>query len=77
MSRNSATAKARACQTNVALINTQIEVYYSENSSWPATLTDVTNDPNYFPKGAPSCPAGGNYSLNGMTHRVYCSIHGH
>jgi competence protein ComGC len=77
MSRNSATAKARACQTNVALINTQIEVYYSENNSWPAALTDVTNDPNYFPKGAPSCPAGGYYSLNDITYRVYCSIHGH
>jgi competence protein ComGC len=77
MSRNSAAAKARACQTNVAMINTQIEVYYSENSSWPAVLTDITNDPNYFPKGAPSCPAGGNYSIGGTNHRVSCSIHGH
>jgi competence protein ComGC len=77
MSRNSAAAKARACQTNVAMINTQIEVYYSENNSWPVTLTAVANDPNYFPKGAPSCPTGGNYWLNGITHRVSCSIHGH
>jgi competence protein ComGC len=77
ISRNSAAAKTRACQTNVAMINTQLEVYYSENSSWPAALTDVTNDPNYFPKGVPACPAGGNYSIDGTTHRVSCSAHGY
>jgi competence protein ComGC len=77
VSRNSAIAKTRACQTNIAMMNTQIEVYYSENSSWPAALTDITNDPNYFPKGAPACPAGGNYSMDGITHRVSCSTHGH
>jgi competence protein ComGC len=75
MSRNSATAKARACQTNIATINTQIEVYYSENNSWPTALTDITNDPNYFPNGAPACPAGGIYSINGTTHHVSCNIH--
>ena len=77
MSRNSAAARTMACQTNVGMMNTQIEVYYSENSSWPAALTDITNDPNYFPKGAPACPAGGNYSIDGTTHRVSCSAHGH
>jgi competence protein ComGC len=77
MSRNSAAARTMACQTNVAMMNTQIEVYYSENSSWPAALTDITNDPNYFPKGAPACPAGGNYLMDGTTHRVSCSTHGH
>ena len=76
MSRNSAAARTRTCQTNVAMMDTQIEVYYSENSSWPAALTDITNDPNYFPKGAPTCPAGGNYSIDGTTHRVSCNIHG-
>lgn len=76
MSRNSNTAKARACQTNVDMINTQIEVYYSQNDSWPAALTEITNDPNYFPKGAPECPSGGIYSING-NNRVSCSIHGH
>jgi competence protein ComGC len=77
MSRNSAAARTRACRTNVGMMNTQIEVYYSENSSWPAALTDVTNDPNYFPKGTPTCPADGNYSIDGTTHRVSCSAHRH
>lgn len=77
MSRNSTVARARACQTNRAMMNTQIEAYYSENSFWPAALTDITNDTNYFPKGAPVCPAGGHYSIDGTTHRVSCSAHGH
>jgi competence protein ComGC len=77
MSRNSAAAKTRVCRTNVATLNIQIEAYYSENSSWPAVLTDITNDPNYFPNGAPACPAGGNYSIDGTTHRVSCSAPGH
>ncbi|MGA1979393.1 MAG: hypothetical protein ABSG99_02350 [Sedimentisphaerales bacterium] len=77
MSRSSAATKTMACQTNVATMNTQIEVYYAENGSWPSALTDITNDPNYFPKGAPACPAGGTYSMNGTTHRVSCNAPGH
>lgn len=76
MSRNSAAARTRACQTNVAMINTRIEAYYSENGSWPVTLRDVTKDSNYFPEGTPSCPAGGYYSIDNTTHHVYCSTHG-
>jgi competence protein ComGC len=77
MSGSSATTKSMACQNNIATMNTQIEVYYSENGSWPLVLTDVTNDPNYFPKGAPACPTGGRYSMSRATHRVSCSTHGH
>lgn len=77
MSRNSAAAKARACRTNVAMMNTRIEAYYSENGSWPVALTDITNDSNYFPKGALSCPVGGYYSVDNTTHRASCSAHGH
>jgi type II secretory pathway pseudopilin PulG len=76
MSRNSAAAKARTCRTNIATIDTQIEAYYSENGFWPAALTNITNDPNYFPDGAPVCPVGGYYSIDSTTHRVSCSIHG-
>lgn len=77
MSQSSDTAKSKACQTNLATMNTQVELYYAENSSWPA-LTDVTTDPNYFPDGAPACPTtGGTYSFYGTNHRVTCSVHGH
>ncbi|MBN1392531.1 MAG: hypothetical protein JW947_06990 [Sedimentisphaerales bacterium] len=77
MSRNSAAARAMACQTNVAMMNTQIEAYYSQNDVWPTNLAVITADTNYFPKGAPSCPAGGKYLIDGITHRVSCNIHGH
>jgi len=49
-------ARISACNTNVDLLNSQIELYNANEGSWPAALTDVTNDPNYFPDGPPTCP---------------------
>jgi len=62
-------AKINACKTNVDLINTQIELYYSNKDAWPVSVTDVTEDPNYFPDGAPKCPFETDYTLN-ANHRV-------
>ena len=67
---SSTNAKINACKTNVDLVNTQIELYYTNIDAWPTALTDVTADPNYFPDGAPACPFGTAYSMNGTTHRV-------
>jgi prepilin-type N-terminal cleavage/methylation domain-containing protein len=58
------TAKINACKTNVDLINTQVELYYSKTDAWPTLLTDVTNDTDYFPDGPPVCPFGTPYTLN-------------
>ncbi|MGA1979392.1 MAG: prepilin-type N-terminal cleavage/methylation domain-containing protein [Sedimentisphaerales bacterium] len=82
ISQNSTTAKWKACQTNVATMNTQIELYHanSPTDAWPTLLTDVTNDANYFPGGAPKCPTTGTsapYTMDGTTHRVSCSTSGH
>ncbi len=77
MSRNSASAKTMACNTNIAMMNTRIEAYYSEYDVWPTDLEIITSDANYFPKGTLSCPAGGRYSIHDKTHRVSCSAHGH
>jgi len=79
MSQNSATAKLRACQTNVATMNTQIELYYAENDEWPTatTMTEVVDDVNYFPDGKPVCPSGGAYTMSGTTYRVDCDATGH
>lgn len=63
-------AKINACKTNVDLINSQVELHYANEAVWPAALTDVTNDPNYFPDGAPECPLGTTYMYNTVTHRV-------
>lgn len=51
-----ASAKANACKTNVDLINSQVELYYSNTGAWPATLQAVTADTDYFPDGEPVCP---------------------
>jgi len=51
-----AAAKINACNTNVDLINSQIELYYASEASWPSALTDVTGSDDYFPDGEPECP---------------------
>lgn len=74
VSQNTATAKTQACLANIATMNTQIEAYYSNNSTWPSLAT-LTADANYFPSGAPVCPSAGVYTLL-ADNRVHCSIHG-
>ncbi|MFA5239402.1 MAG: prepilin-type N-terminal cleavage/methylation domain-containing protein [Phycisphaerae bacterium] len=74
ISTSSATAKEKACLTNIATMNTQLELYYADNESYPA-LADLVADANYFPDGEPNCPSGGTYTLTGDS-RVSCSTHG-
>jgi general secretion pathway protein G len=68
-------AKIRACETNVDLLNSQIELYYANVDKWPGRLNLVTTDPNYFPDGAPSCPFGTAYKYDTTTHRVPAHTH--
>lgn len=70
ISQSANSAKTNACATNVDLLNSQIELYYANEGSWPATLDALTSDANYFPDGAPECPWGTAYSYNSSTHRV-------
>jgi len=63
-------AKISACETNVDLINSQIELYFAHKGAWPQRLTAVTDDPNRFPDGVPQCPFGTSYQYNLTTHRV-------
>ncbi len=59
------TARINACQTNVNVQNSQIELYNANEGAWPTALTDVTTDPNYFPDAVPpSCPLGTAYNYN-------------
>jgi general secretion pathway protein G len=69
------TARISACSTNIDLLNSQIELYNANKGLWPAALTDVTSDPNYFPDGAPVCPFGTAYNYNAITHRVDAHSH--
>jgi prepilin-type N-terminal cleavage/methylation domain-containing protein len=63
-------AKIRACDTNVNLLNSQIELYYANHGKWPGRLAVITADPNYFPDGPPECPFGTQYQYNTTIHRV-------
>ena len=62
------TAKANACKTNIDMMNSQIELYYANNGVWPTTLTDVTQDTDYFPDGEPTCPVTGAKYANGLVN---------
>ena len=64
------TAKKNACQTNVETMDTSIEMYNNDKGAYPASLTILTSDGNYFPDGAPVCPFGTPYVLNTTTNRV-------
>jgi len=68
-------AKISACKTNIDLINSQIELYRANTDAWPSSLTDVTEDTDYFPDGPPECPFGTAYTLNPTTHRVNAHSH--
>lgn len=68
-------AKISACDTNVDLLNSQIELYFATAGSWPNRLAAVTTDPNYFPDGVPQCPFGTAYQYNTTTHRVSSHTH--
>ncbi len=67
-------AKIHACDTNVDLLNTQIELHYANTGAWPASLTTIvgtTESPtDYFPDGPPTCPFGTDYVYSTATHRV-------
>lgn len=64
------TAKINACNTNVKVINKQIELYYQNEIKWPSNYKKFTEDLNYFPDGPPECPFGDKYKLDEVTHRV-------
>jgi prepilin-type N-terminal cleavage/methylation domain-containing protein len=68
-------AKINACKTNVDLLNSQIEIYYVNEGAWPSTLSTISEDPNYFPDGTPTCPFGTSYTYNTTTHRVADHTH--
>jgi prepilin-type N-terminal cleavage/methylation domain-containing protein len=74
-----ATARANACATNIDLINSQIELYYANNGSYPTDLPTLTGDTDYFPDGPPVCPVTGLPYPDALTanHRVDASAHSH
>ena len=70
--------RANGCMTNIDMLNSQIELYYANTGSWPATLDLVTGDTTYFPDGPPVCPVTGEeYSNILVNNRVDTTGHTH
>jgi prepilin-type N-terminal cleavage/methylation domain-containing protein len=65
---SAANAKKRACDTNVSIINSQIELYTANEGKAPSQMSDVIGSTNYFPDGAPSCPFSTAYALGANGH---------
>ena len=74
--QTSTTAKANVCDTNVDIFNSQIELYYVTEGSWPGNLEVITTDTTYFPDGPPTCPFGTAYGLSSTGSR-HVSEHSH
>ncbi len=64
ISTSAQTAKINACNMNVDIQNTQMELYYANAGSYP-TLAALVADSNYFPDAAPVCSFGTAYSESG------------
>jgi prepilin-type N-terminal cleavage/methylation domain-containing protein len=56
ISQSATKAKSKACETNIDILNSSIELFNAEEGNYPATLTVITGDTDYFPDGAPTCP---------------------
>lgn len=66
-------AKVQSCEMNRSVVNTQIEVYYITEGTWPLdSLIDIRTNNGYFPDGIPTCPVDmSNYILTTTpVHRV-------
>ena len=74
-----AAARANGCATNIDLLNSQLELYFSNTGGLPATLAILTADTDYFPDGAPVCPVTGLPYPDALTanNRVDASAHAH
>lgn len=70
-------AKAKACLTNIDIINSQIELYTANVGTAPAVSADVTGDTAYFPDGTPACPFSVAYALDAATGHIDKSTHSH
>jgi prepilin-type N-terminal cleavage/methylation domain-containing protein len=73
-------AKENACQANVSLLNSQIELYaVTHDNAYPADQAEfgtlILNNRNLFPDGAPECPYEDTYQYSAATKRVTAHSH--
>ncbi len=72
ISQSAHNAKQNACDTNIDVVNSAIEMYNADNGIYPAAMSDVTGSTTYFPDGAPTCALSGTYTMDAGTNRVSC-----
>ena len=79
ISQSSHTIKANTCFTNIDVLNSALEQYIAETNSYPSDLTDVSENIDYFPRGAPICPVTNTRYPDELTpgYRVDVSAHSH
>ena len=78
ISQSATKAKSKACETNIDILNSSIELYNAEEGVYPDTLPDITGSTVYFPDGVPVCPVTGlPYSDTLINNRVDTSGHTH
>ena len=74
---SAANARRRACQTNISIMNSQLELYEATTGDQPSAIANVTGNTAYFPDGAPTCPFGTAYALTGAGGHVNAATHSH
>lgn len=78
ISESATAARKRLCRTNIEVINTEIEEYRLNSGAYPDSLPEVTQNPNYFPDGAPICPITKQaYTISQAIYRVDTTEHNH
>jgi len=72
-------AQVKACDAQISEFRTQIEKYYFDNNSYPATLAALVADTNYYPNGgATTCPLNNAaYTYTVASGTVVCPATGH
>ena len=76
---DSSSAKKNACYVIKGDIEVQVQRFYRNEGSWPATsLADMAppGTYEYFPDGLPVCPVdGSSYAIDASTHEVVGHTH--
>jgi len=70
---SSTTAKKNACDTNVDIMNSQIEMYFANNGAYPTDYVAFFTNAAYFPEGRPLCPFTTAYVVT--ADRVVAHVH--
>lgn len=69
-------AERNACYVNRGEIELQVQLWRRNEGAWPADLSTMGSNPQYFPGGIPTCPYDGTtYSIDPTTHRVIGHVH--